>query len=111
LLGLTSPRDASTSTLAASHGKAQTKVDKTEPIDLAAHLQLLGESLSTIGACLRVQDPGEVHGSLSVMLDSALCAMAPLLFLTTQVPEMDGCSQKMQAETLDNLAYLMPGLG
>ena len=55
LLGLTSPRDASTPTLAASHGKAQTKVDKTEPIDLAAHLQLLGESLSTIGACLRVQ--------------------------------------------------------
>lgn len=43
-----------------------------------------------------MKDPGEVHGSLSVMLDSALCAMAPLLFLTTQVPEMDGCSQKMQ---------------
>lgn len=31
------------------------KDDKAEPIDLAAHLQLLGESLGTIGACLRVQ--------------------------------------------------------
>ena len=48
------------------------------------------------GGTVFMKDPGEVHGSLSVMLDSALCAMAPLLFLTTQVPEMDGCSQKMQ---------------
>ncbi|CAH3195857.1 unnamed protein product, partial [Porites evermanni] len=87
------------------------KDDKAEPIDLAAHLQLLGESLGTIGACLRVQDPGEVHGSLSVLLDSALCAISPLLFLTSQVPEMNGCSPKTQAEVLDNLAYLMPGLG
>jgi len=28
---------------------------KAEPIDIAAHLQLLGESLGTIGACLKVQ--------------------------------------------------------
>ena len=31
------------------------KDEKADPIDLAAHLQLLGESLGTIGACLRVQ--------------------------------------------------------
>lgn len=42
------------------------------------------------------QDPGEVHGSLSVLLDSALCAISPLLFLTSQVPEMNGCSAKTQ---------------
>ena len=42
------------------------------------------------------QDPGEVHGSLSVLLDTALCAISPLLFLTSQVPEMNGCSQKTQ---------------
>lgn len=55
MLGLASPRDVPAPTSATSNGKAQTKADKTEPIDLAAHLQLLGESLSTIGACLRVQ--------------------------------------------------------
>ena len=42
------------------------------------------------------KDPGEVHGSLSVLLDSALCAISPLLFLTSQIPEMDGCSKKTQ---------------
>ena len=31
------------------------KEGQAEPIDLAAHLQLLGESLCTVGACLRVQ--------------------------------------------------------
>lgn len=30
-----------------------------EPIDVAAHLQLLGESLGRIGACLRVQVRGK----------------------------------------------------
>lgn len=99
-LGLDSPRPVSVS-----------KEGQAEPIDLAAHLQLLGESLCTVGACLRVQDPGEVHGSLSVLLDSALCAISPLLFLTSQIPEMDGCSKKTQTEVLDNLAYVMPGLG
>ena len=56
-----------------------------------------------IGGTVFMKDPGEVHGSLSVMLDSALCAMAPLLFLTTQVPEMDGCSQKMQVHKATTL--------
>ena len=46
-----------------------------------------------------LEDPGEVHGSLSVLFDSALCAIAPILFLATQVPEMDGCSQKTQVLT------------
>ena len=46
--------------------------------------------------CFLFKDPGEVHGSLSVLLDSALCAISPLLFLTSQVPEMDGCSRKTQ---------------
>lgn len=55
------------------------------------------------GGAVFMKDPGEVHGSLSVMLDSALCAMAPLLFLTTQVPEMDGCSQKMQVHKATTL--------
>ena len=31
-----------------------------------------------------------------MLLDSALCAISPLLFLTSQVPEMNGCSPKTQ---------------
>lgn len=52
-LGLTSPKAVSTTGTASKATSAKT--DKAEPIDLAAHLQLLGESLGTIGACLRVQ--------------------------------------------------------
>ena len=53
---------------------------------------------------LFLKDPGEVHGSLSVLLDSALCAIAPLLFLTSQIPEMDGCSVKTQV-TLNQILF------
>lgn len=40
---------------------AVTKEGQAEPIDLAAHLQLLGESLCTVGACLRVQVSVDFH--------------------------------------------------
>merc|ERR1712107_583149 len=58
----------------------------TEPIDVAAHLKLLGESLSVIGERL-MEHEGQiaVSGSLSVLLDSLLCAMGPLLCLTQVV--------------------------
>ena len=49
------------------------------------------------------KDPGEVHGSLSVLLDSALCAISPLLFLTSQIPEMNGCSRKTQVNIVGNV--------
>ena len=57
-----------------------------EPIDAAAHLKLLGESLSVIGQRL-TEHKGQiaVSGSLSVLLDSLLCAMGPLVCLTKQV--------------------------
>ena len=51
-LGIITPID--TLSTAAAH-KGQTKHDKAEPSDLVEHLQLLGESLGTTGACLRVQ--------------------------------------------------------
>jgi high mobility group protein 2-like 1 len=51
-----------------------------------------------------------VQGSLSVLLDSMLCAAAPLLALTHQVPGLDGCSEATHARTLDMVAYIMPGL-
>ncbi|XP_025110033.1 uncharacterized protein LOC112573679 [Pomacea canaliculata] len=82
-----------------------------EPIDIAAHLKLLGESLSIIG--MRLQEHKgliAVQGSLSVLLDSLLCACGPLIALTQQIPGLDGCSESTHARTLDSVAYIMPGL-
>uniref|UniRef100_A0A669Q098 HMG-box containing 4 n=1 Tax=Phasianus colchicus TaxID=9054 RepID=A0A669Q098_PHACC len=68
------------------------KAPETEPIDVAAHLQLLGESLSLIGHRLQeTEGMVAVSGSLSVLLDSILCALGPLACLTTQLPELNGC--------------------
>ena len=41
-----------------------------------------------------------MHGSLSVLLDTALCSISPLLFLTSQLPEMNGCSLNTQVGQL-----------
>lgn len=82
-----------------------------EPIDVAAYLKLVGESLSIIG--MRLQEHRgliAVQGSLSVLLDSLLCALGPLMCLTTQIPELHGCPAETHSRTLDNLAYFMPGL-
>lgn len=51
-----------------------------------------------------------VQGSLSVLLDSLLCACGPLIALTQQIPGLDGCSESTHARTLDSVAYIMPGL-
>ncbi|XP_039295415.1 HMG box-containing protein 4 [Nilaparvata lugens] len=87
------------------------KVIGTQPIDAAAHLKLLGESLSIIGERLKEHD-GQiaVSGSLSVLLDSLLCVLGPLLCLTQQVPETDVCPPQQLSKILDNIAYIMPGL-
>ncbi|XP_076093865.1 uncharacterized protein LOC143064714 [Mytilus galloprovincialis] len=82
-----------------------------EPIDVAAYIKLVGESLSIIG--MRLQEHRgliAVQGSLSVLLDSLLCALGPLMCLTTQIPELHGCPAETHSRTLDNLAYFMPGL-
>ena len=56
--------------------------------------------------------PGQiaVSGSLSVLLDSLLCALGPLVCLTQQVPELNVVPQETLSRTLDNIAYIMPGL-
>ncbi|EDW05519.1 HMG box-containing protein 4 [Drosophila mojavensis] len=84
-----------------------------EAIDAAAHLKLLGESLTVIGERLKEHN-GHValSGSLSVLLDSLLCSMGPLLCMTTQIPGLENKTQLSTnlATTLDNIAYVMPGL-
>ncbi|XP_071002123.1 HMG domain-containing protein 4-like isoform X2 [Oncorhynchus clarkii lewisi] len=86
---------------------------EVDPVNAAAHLQLLGESLSHIGHRLQgTKEMMAVSGSLSVLLDSLLCALAPLACLTSLVPELRSCPSHSHtlAETLDNIAYVMPGL-
>ncbi|KAI4546227.1 hypothetical protein MG293_002782 [Ovis ammon polii] len=109
-MGVLSPQKKSPPTamlLPASPAKAP----ETEPIDVAAHLQLLGESLSLIGHRLQeTEGMVAVSGSLSVLLDSIICALGPLACLTTQLPELNGCPKQVLSNTLDNIAYIMPGL-
>ncbi|XP_068108174.1 HMG domain-containing protein 4 isoform X1 [Hyperolius riggenbachi] len=117
--GLSSPHKKSPSIALSSSSPA--KVPDTEPIDVAAHLQLLGESLSLIGHRLQETEvmitpnpehPGmvAVSGSLSVLLDSILCALGPLVCLTSHVPQLNSCPKQVLSNTLDNIAYVMPGL-
>ncbi|XP_032869401.1 HMG domain-containing protein 4 isoform X2 [Amblyraja radiata] len=87
------------------------KMPDADPIDVAAHLQLLGESLSLIGHRLQeTEGMVAVSGSLSVLLDSIICALGPLTCLTAQVDHLNGCPKETLAHTLDNIAYIMPGL-
>lgn len=92
---------------------ASTQQSSIEAIDAAAHLKLLGESLTVIGERLKEHN-GHValSGSLSVLLDSLLCSMGPLLCMTTQIPGLENKTQLITnlATTLDNIAYVMPGL-
>lgn len=96
------------------------RVPDVDPIDAAAHLQLLGESLSLIGHRLQetevsigprffcvtfpwtcwclppcFQGMVAVSGSLSVLLDSILCALGPLTCLTAQIPQLNGCPRNV----------------
>jgi len=96
---------------ARTNNEASFRVTGTQPIDVAAHLTLLGESLSIIGERL-TEHEGQiaVSGSLSVLLDSLLCAMGPLLCLTQRVPQLNGANPATLNQILDNVAYIMPGL-
>ncbi|KAM3623215.1 uncharacterized protein V6R79_008493 [Siganus canaliculatus] len=82
-----------------------------DPVSAAAHLHLLGESLSLIGCHLQETDKLVcTSSSLSLLLDSMLCALVPLVCLTTEIPELRSCTQHTLASTLENIAYVMPGM-
>lgn len=88
------------------------KVTGSSPIDVAAHIKLLGESLNNIGQKLKEHE-GQiaVSGSLSVLLDSMLCVLGPLTCLTAQVSQMQGAvPEPTLMNILDNIAYIMPGI-
>ncbi|XP_020503342.3 uncharacterized protein [Labrus bergylta] len=82
-----------------------------DPVSAAAHLHLLGESLSLIGQHLQeTTKTVSLPSGLSLLLDSLLCALVPLISLTSQIPELRSCTQHTLAPTLENINYLMPGL-
>ncbi|XP_055312835.1 HMG box-containing protein 4 [Sitodiplosis mosellana] len=89
------------------------KVTGIGPTEVAAHLKLLGDNLAIIGQRLKEHE-GQitVSGSLSVLLDSLLCSLGPLMCLTTIIPEVDepGHLKDTLVNILDNIAYVMPGL-
>uniref|UniRef100_A0A182WTU7 HMG box domain-containing protein n=1 Tax=Anopheles quadriannulatus TaxID=34691 RepID=A0A182WTU7_ANOQN len=105
-----------------SFSQSKTRKDKAVPTkpagcmptDVAAHLSLLGDSLTIIGERLKEHE-GQitVSGSLSVLLDSLICSLGPLMCLTLQIPGMERNSDHLRElfrNTLDNIAYVMPGL-
>jgi len=51
-----------------------------------------------------------VSGSLSVLMDSLICATGPLLCLSQEVPELNCIPQQRLNRILNNIAYFMPGL-
>ncbi|KAM8879740.1 uncharacterized protein hmgxb4b isoform 2-T2 [Spinachia spinachia] len=82
-----------------------------DPACAAAHLHLLGESLSLIGRHLQETNKAvSVSCSASLLLDSLLCAAAPLIGLTAQIPQLESCTRHTLRSTLENISYLMPGL-
>ncbi|XP_028169802.1 HMG box-containing protein 4 [Ostrinia furnacalis] len=95
---------------ALSTGGAVYRVSGCGAVEVAAHLRLLGESLAIIGARLKEHE-GQiaVSGSVSVLLDTLLCSLAPLLCVTRAVPALAPPPRLLQ-HTLHNIAYIMPGL-
>ncbi|XP_055537451.1 HMG box-containing protein 4 isoform X2 [Wyeomyia smithii] len=113
--------DIKTSTLQGTHlspespsKSGHTKLPGCQPSDVAAHLKLLGDSLTIIGERLKEHE-GQiaVSGSLSVLLDSLLCSLGPLMCLTVHIPGLQPDAEHLKEvfqNTLDNIAYVMPGL-
>jgi len=46
-----------------------------------------------------------VHGAMSLMLDSLLCALGPLLFMTSYVPEMKSIDSEQMVSKFELLAF------
>ncbi|KAG7281643.1 hypothetical protein CRUP_019155 [Coryphaenoides rupestris] len=80
-------------------------------VNAAAHLHLLGESLALIGHELHETDKAVcVSSSVSLLMDSLLCALVPLVSLTAAMPEFRDVPQHTLADAMENIAYMMPGL-
>lgn len=88
------------------------KTITTSAIDVASCFKILGDSLNAIGLKLNnTEETLNESDALDLLLDSAVCAMSPLLCLTSLIrPELAGGNEKVQRGLLDNVAFLMPGI-
>ncbi|GIY70695.1 HMG domain-containing protein 4 [Caerostris extrusa] len=109
-------KTVSRSTLSISDENLRSPVEMTHTlgtaaIDSASYLKLLGDSLSVIGQRL-TEHEGQlaVSGIFSVLLDTVLCVVGPLLCLTSESPVINSLPQEVSKNTLDSIAYFMPGL-
>ncbi|KAI5640465.1 HMG box-containing protein 4 isoform X1 [Phthorimaea operculella] len=102
---------AAAAAAAAGGGAGMYRVTGCGAVEVAAHLRLLGESLAIIGERLKEHE-GQiaVSGSVSVLLDTLLCALAPLLCVCRHLPAPLAPPERLLAHTLHNIAYIMPGL-
>lgn len=81
------------------------------PVDTAAHLKLLGDSLMDIGQkIMQERIEPSATGAYCVLLDSLLCSMGALLCLTREIPGLEQLPGDSFAKTLDHIAYFMPCL-
>ena len=94
-----------------SYDQVKLRTIALQPIDIAAHLTLLGESLILIGGRLKYHDkPVLRSGCTTVLLDSLLCAMGSLMCLIQQIPLIQLDNSIPLKKTLENITYIMPGL-
>ncbi|CAL8332901.1 unnamed protein product [Merluccius merluccius] len=72
-------------------------------VKAAAHLHLLGESLALIGHELQETDKAVcASSSMSLLMDSMLCALVPLVSLTSLIPEFRSVPQHTLVSTAGN---------
>jgi len=87
-----------------------------EALDYAAHLKLLGDSITKMGEITgELYEQGDysdltVSALLTTLLDCLLCASAPLIYLSSHIDQIKVIPEEQQIRTLDNIAFIMPGL-
>lgn len=94
---------------AAVEAETRHKTGKVTAIDVSSYLRILGESMSSIGRRLSDQRHQNAdRNNLLPLLDSTLCALVPLITLTTLDPRLDGCDPSIHTQMLENLSFIMP---
>lgn len=83
---------------------------KNIPMTVATHLRVLGESMSSIGHKLSQSDSQNLANPLSDLLDSFLCSLNSLMFLTCVDPKLNGCPVSTHLRAMENISYIMPGV-
>lgn len=82
----------------------------TEPLDSAAYFSLLGDTFGNLSAKTKLGSQ-VVQGADTVLLDSLLCAMVPLMALLRQIPELSDCIDPSTLRNcFSNIAHIVPGL-